>query len=486
MSEKKKYLLAAASLVLFFIFVIWFWAYSIDDAFVTFRYAENLVNGYGLVYNPGDAPVEGYSNFLWLLILSLCYLIGLPTYLSAKVLGIIFFIGAAGIWLRHFRKDENNFLWMVPLLFLATPLTAFWAVSGLELGLYAFLVAGAFIQYSRKSKWAYLFLSLIVLCRPEGFIISIIMVGSFWYLGRRAGEDKLRFHIRGIGSVLFILILLILFRLAVFGYPMPNTFYAKSPTTLHGFLHLGKMLSFIAPLAIFFAVGSVILARRKFPNKELTIFAALVIVQSVISSLASQIMSFHLRYLIPFLPLLFAVAVYGIDMIRKKLWRQIILTLSILSIFGPTYSLHQWVQNEKKIIAAQMDFIRWAKNVPAETTFSITDAGRIPYYSRKHFYDIWGLTSGDIAHYGFKPLAEFLRFPDYFVFVGCIKPNGVSLAFGTEYLIFKNRDFPTVYTLAEVFRPEGADVYQKGYFYLLFEKNQAALDSLLKVRPLPK
>ena len=37
-----------------------------DDAFISFCYARNLLEGHGLVYNPGEY-VEGYSNFLWVL-----------------------------------------------------------------------------------------------------------------------------------------------------------------------------------------------------------------------------------------------------------------------------------------------------------------------------------------------------------------------------------------------------------------------------------
>ena len=37
-----------------------------DDAFISFRYARNLLEGNGLVFNPGER-VEGYSNFLWVL-----------------------------------------------------------------------------------------------------------------------------------------------------------------------------------------------------------------------------------------------------------------------------------------------------------------------------------------------------------------------------------------------------------------------------------
>ena len=37
-----------------------------DDAFISFRYARNLLEGHGLVFNPGER-VEGYTNFLWVL-----------------------------------------------------------------------------------------------------------------------------------------------------------------------------------------------------------------------------------------------------------------------------------------------------------------------------------------------------------------------------------------------------------------------------------
>ena len=40
-----------------------------DDAFISFRYARNLLDGHGLVWNPGER-VEGYTNFLWTILLA--------------------------------------------------------------------------------------------------------------------------------------------------------------------------------------------------------------------------------------------------------------------------------------------------------------------------------------------------------------------------------------------------------------------------------
>ena len=51
-------LIFAAGLVVFVVFACVFWDYSIDDAFVTFRYAENLADGHGLVFNPQAEAVE--------------------------------------------------------------------------------------------------------------------------------------------------------------------------------------------------------------------------------------------------------------------------------------------------------------------------------------------------------------------------------------------------------------------------------------------
>ena len=46
-----------------------------DDAMVSMRYAKNLAHGFGLVWNPGGERVEGYTNPLWVLYMSLFHLI---------------------------------------------------------------------------------------------------------------------------------------------------------------------------------------------------------------------------------------------------------------------------------------------------------------------------------------------------------------------------------------------------------------------------
>src|ERR1043165_1516945 len=72
--------LAAVALALVF---IWRTAFTIhgetyfslfDDAMISMRYGRNLAEGHGLVWNPGQPPVEGYSNLLWTLWMALLHL----------------------------------------------------------------------------------------------------------------------------------------------------------------------------------------------------------------------------------------------------------------------------------------------------------------------------------------------------------------------------------------------------------------------------
>jgi tetratricopeptide (TPR) repeat protein len=58
-----------------------------DDAYISYRYVKNFLNGHGLVFNPGER-VEGYTNFLWIILLSLFAKLGLDMIIASKILGV--------------------------------------------------------------------------------------------------------------------------------------------------------------------------------------------------------------------------------------------------------------------------------------------------------------------------------------------------------------------------------------------------------------
>ena len=64
-------------------------AFYNDDAYIVLRYAKNILEGNGLVWNIGE-KIEGYSCFLWLMFISFLGYFHIDLVLASKLLGIIF------------------------------------------------------------------------------------------------------------------------------------------------------------------------------------------------------------------------------------------------------------------------------------------------------------------------------------------------------------------------------------------------------------
>jgi hypothetical protein len=88
------------------------WPFTVDDSFITFRYAANLSAGYGPVYNPGAAPAEGYTAFLWVLVMTLPHLPGIDAVVFSKIVGILAIIGCGAVTYQYvtFLLGERRWL----------------------------------------------------------------------------------------------------------------------------------------------------------------------------------------------------------------------------------------------------------------------------------------------------------------------------------------------------------------------------------------
>ncbi len=217
----------------------------IDDAGITFAYARNLAEGHGLVAQPGIPPVEGYSNFLWLLILTPFFWFGLfDPYVTSKLLSLLF-VGTTFALLYNLvvKITEGNRLAASGTIFLLATNTSYiaWSCSGLESSLFIFLIVWllhhlrvGLVRDQLTNSWAIscgLIALLISLTRPDGVVYSLlfypivllkpgpirqILKNGF---GRLATWYSLTF---GAGYGFFLL-----FRYLYFGYLQPNTYYAK-------------------------------------------------------------------------------------------------------------------------------------------------------------------------------------------------------------------------------------------------------------------
>jgi len=121
----------------------WHHSFIQDDAFISFRYAKNLAEGRGLAWNPGER-VEGYTNFLWVLICALGIKLGMDPVRWTQVLGLILYLFTLILYYRIGLIAFNG--WRLPaMLHIVLTGTNFsfmsYATGGMETPLVTFLLA---------------------------------------------------------------------------------------------------------------------------------------------------------------------------------------------------------------------------------------------------------------------------------------------------------------------------------------------------------
>jgi len=219
------------------------YAFLTDDAYISFRYARNLGNGFGLVFNPGFERVEGYTNFLWVLILAGFSAVGvLPEHIAhvlSMTLTVILWLLVVWFALRSAPRNGRVWFAVAPALFLAsTRSVAVWSTGGLETRLFEVLVVGGALrlivevqsqlsgQEPRRPLSGVLF-GLATLTRPDGLLITL----SAFLVAGVALRIRKRLTVRGfvlpLGVCAFIVAGHYIFRLSYYGEWLPNTYYAK-------------------------------------------------------------------------------------------------------------------------------------------------------------------------------------------------------------------------------------------------------------------
>jgi arabinofuranosyltransferase len=211
-----------------------------DDAYISLRYARNWVEGFGLVFNPGER-VEGYTNFLWTSLLALGLKLEFPPEELAIGLGLI---GSTGclLALLRLRRFVISPAGSVPFSLLALALSYTWAsfaTGGLETSLLGLLLVASFLLLfegarasdtsagRRKLVLAGVSIALAAMTRPDAVLLLPV---AFGYL-----ISKLRTRRSRVGALALVVVPLallyfpyFLWRLNYYGYFFPNTYYAKA------------------------------------------------------------------------------------------------------------------------------------------------------------------------------------------------------------------------------------------------------------------
>lgn len=264
------WLLAAAHAAVFY--------WVCDDAFISFRYAQKLLEGHGLVFNVGER-VEGYTNLLWVLEVALLNLFGIPMPIASVVLSAAATAGTFFIVMDLARSTPfasmRGLAVVAALLSLALNRNvALWTTSGLETRQFTFLVLLAAWLARRalagEGSWVGVSLALAAceLTRPEGTLIAASVGAWACVQLLRARAALLRPLLELVLPCAAIVGAHYVWRYFYYGDWLPNTAYAKvvRPWPDAGILYYGAAaiqsgLYLVVPLAI--AGGYLRLVRRR-------------------------------------------------------------------------------------------------------------------------------------------------------------------------------------------------------------------------------
>lgn len=390
------------------------WTYwgagPLDDDFICYRYARNLLAGDGLVFQPGEL-IEGFTNPLWVLLLAGALKLGIePTFFS-QVIGLLAAAVAAWAVGDTWRTRHGESYLSPALLVAALPPMAWHAITGLGTTLLAMLLALWFRAWDRareedRSPWAAgVWLALACLLRQEAALFALVFLAG----GRRRLPALLPLVTLGGWTA---------FRWFTYGQLLPMPWHAKKLPLLadwsYGLHYVGAstLTCGIAALAL--------LAPAARPAWR-GLGAAVLLHTLYVLHVGGDFMALA-RFHVPVLPLAVLAAASAL---RERVPRAL-LPAGLLLALGV-----QWVQvpwsdetaQEHPLVleqARRFRFLdhagfeeRWERvgrllgeRCPPETLVATSPIGAIGWYSRLPLIDILGLTNS--SSLGVEPDLELV------------------------------------------------------------------------------
>jgi hypothetical protein len=297
-----------------------------DDAMISMRYARNLAEGDGLVWNAGER-VEGYSNFLWTFLMAGIHWIGLaPETTAAFVLAVNVALSCALL----VQLDRLSVTLGVPSLLIAAPLMLaaisrellVWSLSGLETLALALLCTFALARLTVPTRApgpsAYVALALLPLVRADGIVLALLTVAATLAIHR----DAWRTAWLTIAALLPFAVHLWA-RHQYYGEWLPNTAYLKVGGW-DGRLRLGA--AYTADFFLRHAAAAILIivlvARRQAYRVTIPLAGLVTAYSGYVWYLGGDAFAGG-RFFVPVIPMMFALATAGAAAIRSRWTRRL-------------------------------------------------------------------------------------------------------------------------------------------------------------------
>ncbi|HVS03018.1 MAG TPA: hypothetical protein VMT16_09630 [Thermoanaerobaculia bacterium] len=391
-----------------------------DDAFITFRYAENWLAGHGPVWNPGER-VEGYSNPLFLALMTLLAALGMTLPGAAalvNLLGLATVLAVIVLWSRELADDDRPG-WLaagVAGVVLLHPATALYLHQGLETLQHAGLVALALFVVRRGVRspahlvGAAALAAALAISRPEGILMTAV-VGAFCLAGR---GDRLRRPLLFVLPAAVLIGSWIALRWSFYGDLLPNTYYVKLAAPL--LRRLVRGVEYVADGGAVLLFAPLLLAplwRLDTPQRRRSMLVLVVGLLAVLvfPLLAGGDWMRGYRFLVPALP--FAAVLWGAGV--GALWgassqplrwlRLLAAAVAVAAILARVTLAHVELARASREdgawVAAHAALGGWLREqTPPGSLIALGAVGAVGFYSDRPVLDCWGLNDAWIARHG--------------------------------------------------------------------------------------
>lgn len=493
----RKYLIyISIFFVIYCMFLSWSFLFqNVDDAYISFRYGKNFMEGRGLVFNEGE-HVEGYTNFLWTLITAPFTQIpsvdvsvfALTFGLIISIVNIFLILKVTSEFTSSFSGVPKYFVLLPVLLFILDDTIAFWAIGGMELPSFImFILLAVYFYYTLSGNnkniyWLSVSLMLCTLSRPEGNMIFGLTILHMLLHRKKITMFKQNLAIV-LGSYTLFFILYYGFKYSYYGNILPNTFYAKGVTDISMNLILGsKYVIQCAGIRMYVLIFILMIPfLRAFKSFKLSYLLSISAAYVIYIIIVGGDWMYANRFFVPIIPLLYILSSIGLVYLYKKIVKSehlkvkkinnYFITGTIIlctALFVVTFTQLEYkrliIDENNSVFERQWSrFGQWLKlNCESGTIIAVGPAGKVPYYSELYSIDMWGLNNDYIGKTKSKRLqAGHKKFDFDYV-----------LSFKPEFIIggaesFDEKDMPSEY---ERFNPD--DPYYKCYDIVYRLKNE--------------
>lgn len=371
-----------------------------DDAFISFRYAEHLADGNGLVYNVGER-VEGFTNLSWTVLFGVIMALGGEPVMASVLLGWVSIVALVAVTWRFANQQLRPWAAVVAAAFVASDAQMILeGVEGLETVAYATLVTlGVMTGWrdgggAKSAGW----FAVATLTRPEAPLLWVATQLGLWL---RDGELSDRFSdaVRSVWPLVLIVVALTAWRLQYYGDWLPNTFYAKT-----GGFAVSRGASYVLAHVLTHPVLWLGVAASVWmvPRRTRALGAVVAVVCGYIVWVGGDFKPTG-RFVIPVLPVLAVLAAAFLEAV----WAKPAVRRGVIPVVAVAFAWTQWGQYERATQWAQERHANlqarqlvgdWlAQNTPKSTVLAVHSAGVVPFYSGRKTIDMWGLTNREVA-----------------------------------------------------------------------------------------